>query len=784
MPAPLAEAVAYHSRPLLDHLTNGRYTTVTAPIDRLAREPDLAAKVRRYIDSHPGLSLASATDETLYLLWVHDYPGWLEFAEPLGLHIANSAKIAKRLTTLTRQAGAHAIGDFPRATLDAVDFLSRDDVSVFEQMGYDPAVCLDGGLVISHELLTTMASALSPVKAQHFLAAGSFSQVRVLCPEGLIKGDAIAAPRSAMGGYDLLYHPESLCRELASQTTYVIAEPRTVARKAVHECLDAGDPPILAPAWTDDQTMAWLGPWLWPKEDLDAAFDDVIEAVIGNLEAGRAPKLVTRGSGYGDSLSASVIRRAQAFESQGLGVGASVWLTYALGRQLLEHLNPPTRSPRWPIPCAGHPAVATDAWLHAAGRDRSEWPNQSGFTEPGTAWLHTPTGRLVYANTDFAALYSRHGGWDLDDTVTAVWREIDGVKSVVCYRQPNTYGEYAVARHPVGAWAPSWHSPTRGEISWPTLSAQDAPEYLENITTTHTHPGAFADDASGTRESAYTRQAALTSLADAIRANNVLGRWVNVEIAHHATFGEPRRRRVSSTEDVVDACTQTPTESAITAILDDAARARGQIDAPGVAIDPVIWTNRIAPGGAMPRRAHLTQTWWSRRTMSRSATLVTAWQRLGQASQAARGRVPQIIIELGGPYRQDGTGLVNWWWANLWTFDDGNDQSRFEALDRELARQVDEYGDHAVDVTLSMARAVYTSPRRRGWSDTLLFGPQMLVRYLTALDFYGLVEMDQPWQGLCRCGDCGQMWLSSDRVETQLARLGHRHCGCRARVSA
>lgn len=783
MYAPLSSARPYADRPLLDYLTGGRYVIREFKLRDLY--PEAISEIKSIIATGAkGLSLASCTDEKLYLLWVYDYPGWLQFCKPLGIGIQQHPKLPKRLTTLTRQAGAHVIGDIPYAAVNARQFLTESELYQVRQLGFDESVCLDGGNVVSIELLTEMAKALglNSASAQLFFQAGSYAQLRILTPDGMIKGDGLVSSRAAMGGYDVLYHPESICPEFSSQVCYAMVEPRTVVRRAAHECLDVGQPPILAPAWTDDQTMAWLGPWLWPPEHLQMALDDVIEATLGKLERGIPPTFVSRTTAVGDSLSDSIIRRAQSFEQKGLGIGASVYLTQAIGTGLLQHVDASqsrqVTKRRWPLLCGGHVPVATDAWLRMAGHNSNEWPNGAGYTELGTVWLHEDTQRLVYSNPDFAALYPRHGGWDLDDTVNALWRDIDGQKAIVMYRQPNTYGEYSVAAHPPNAFTPSWKSPTRGEITWPSLSSDMAPQYLEDLDTVETNPEAFEQEPFRPGNG-YTPETAIAVFEDAIKSMGVLGRWVNVEMVYHATHGTARPRRVAATESVVDACTQQPTDAAISAILEDAAMQKRLLDQPGTVIDTRLWLERIS-SRIPPQFAKLDHTWWSELHDMHRQTLEASYKRLYSAAQFCRQRIPQIMMDLGQRFYKDGNNLVRFWFDQIGQIEAPDDQSRFSYLDELLAQQIDNCGDYAIDVTLAVVANVYRMPRRGGWSDTLLFGPQMLTRYLNAIEFYRLNELDAIWQGLSSCYACGRMWLSNSRVETQASRLGERHCGCQA----
>ena len=793
---PLDGHIPYgEQRPLLDYtLGEGNYTVRTVDIPELARDDDKRAAVETIIAQDETLSLATATDSKVYLLWAHDHPGWLAFTKAAGITVENSAKLAKRVTTLTRQVGAHAIGEFSRTTMSATQWLHPEDamrINAWGEQWFE--VALDGGNVISRELVEAMIAHLPRAQRRAILKAGSY-QFRALLPEGLVKGDALMSSREQMGGHDLLYHPASRCAELASETPYVLIEPRRVVRRAVHECLDVGDPPALAPAWTDDQTMAWLGPWAWPHEHLQSSLRDVVWATLNTLRQGNLPHYArTRTPSLDDAgLYHSIVDRAKVFDRDGLGVHTSVHLTEALGRGLMEHLE---RRPRWPISHAGHPAVATDAWLRVAGYDESHWPDEADRslpqrprTLPGQVWLHEPTGRLVYNDADFVALYPRHGGWDLDDTVTAMWRKIDEQIKVITYRQPNTYGEYAIASHPKGAFTPEWvqHFPdgTSVRAPMPELASEQAPEYLENIPYQVGDQTAFEVDKSP-RGNGYERTHAITALNDSLRAFGVLGRWVNVEMAWHATHHTPRTVRVAATEQVVDACTQHPSASAIEAIIDDADAARSHLDRSSNVIDPVIWAERIAPNGSRPRYASLRPTWWSSRLADRSAALLAARNDLAEIAQKARDNVPSEIIRLGLAFHREGSQLVRAWHERVVNAE-GDDRSRFAIADEWLSHTIserahDEAFEH--DLVLAIARNVYTTPRRRGWSDTLLFGDLMLDRYIAALQFYRLDEPETiEWSYFCIA--CGRAGTTNDRVAYQQVRLASVWgCSCDTKVA-
>lgn len=165
-------------------------------------------------------------------VWANaEYSFWLKMEgimtwglEPLGLKVKYGKKLSKRLqevlrysryTWYTADNSNVAIVDYDQMVMSEFTDVRRDAEVVFAHFTNPPEdvatwgkedadKLYDGGNVVSYEFLESVGF------------KDKRGSLRVVAPFGLIKGDFIARPRSAMGGADIMFHTENLKDELAT----------------------------------------------------------------------------------------------------------------------------------------------------------------------------------------------------------------------------------------------------------------------------------------------------------------------------------------------------------------------------------------------------------------------------------------------------------------------------------------------------------------------------------------------------------------------------------------
>lgn len=762
-----------YTRDLLDALVGqGNYTLKSAKLSDIARSNTLMAEITDILMKDKTLSLASVNDEKISLLWFHDYPGWMAFAQPLGIEIKPSGKIAKRLTVLTRLAYLTMV--VPSGSLN-VRVVTVDD---YADTGLSDDVIvkmLDGANVVAEDVLETMITNGREKIEQIFKTsiknegnpwlmaqvtrrvdeAGSHS-IRFLNAQGQVKGDCFVAPREQMGGYDLIYFEDNLKDELKSTNVdYLLLEPHP--RSAKHT------------VYSDDQSLSWLGEWLFPNDQLTNAMMDLVDITYNSIKEGKWPKFFSAVDLLDDPTKtlSGYQKQMLMFDREGLGLGSSIFLLNRISQGIISHL---TSKRRFPIPCAMFAHVATDAWLHLAGVPDEAWPYEDGKTPRGSVWYCERFDRMVYNDEDFADLYDRHGGWDLDDTIKAHARTWRGEKKWILVRSPNSFGEYDIKDYIEGTYAPAWERADGTKLEFPEVGP-NRPEFLEELEITYSaKDGLSSKSAPPVRYEPYQ---VVDSLKRAISFLGVFGRRANADMVYYHTLSNYRREQLTSIEEIVDACTQEQTDEAREAIDQDTEDILNELVEAAQPIDRVFWLQRI--GKLDPRVKYTTATSFSRLTGFHQAICSLSISRYFELAQSAVERIDPVLFDLGKPYRANARKLVSRYYELTMQAKDEEESSQefFTKVNDKLCAILSPLEDHVRHSNvLAIARHCYTVKRGNQFKDTILFQasdhwnkPSMFEMYIEAIKFFGIG--DNEWFETAHCPECDTLRVYEDRVKFQ-----------------
>lgn len=777
----------------------------------------------------PTLSFAYMSDAKLTCVWLHPYPGWMEFCKHLGIRIKPSPKIAKRLTVMTRTAylhTMHAISDVtinPRGPVpgklnirsvrpgEFSDLTIGDEYQNFFdetcQLSEDDMVkVLDGANVISRELVEEMMTNGSKVVEDLFRRTGkgnpfdkayynvaidytSSMSLRITTPNGLIKGDTLVAPREHMGGFDVLYCSENIKGELCTDDfVFILAEPHPA------EDHNSNELPTSRLVWTDDQSMTWLGDWLYDRRQLKAAMRDFADHVERDITENRYPSFWTSTEKLDDQYSTIQQFQAQSLEwerygperksrnpanpNHGTSLSQSIFLQERVAQGAINKL---AKKRRWPIMCAVYVHVATDAWLHMAGysgHGEHPWPFEEPETPRGCAWIHEDSGRLVYNDLDFIELYDRHGGWDLDDSIKVHFRTYQGRKVLVNVRSPNSWGEYDIKDYVEGTWYPTWTTVEGDVIEFPEVGDGPRPDYLEELDIDYDYPAldpdtlGVADQEHALRGNRYTKDMARKAVKTAVKFDGVFGSRANADMVYFHTMKTYRRKQLAPIEAMVDACTQEQSDKALELIEKDTKDVRQEIVRSGNRADRLLWRQRFIHFDKGMRYGYLD---WSDMTISHDELCALYQRRLMELAQRTAEVINPDIMDLGRVGEANGRKLYDWFYelnGTMPTLEGESKNERWKRIHSTIVDRLIQLPDVTIyNLILGIARYAYTHKRGNAYKDTVLFQtgdfgePSIFHWYLDAIQFYGIG--DPSWSAVVECSNCNNSRYFLDRVDYQ-----------------
>lgn len=755
------------------------------------------------------LSLAYMSDEKLTCLWLHNHPGWMKFCEAKGIEITASPKISKRLTMMTRTAYLHHIAPVGEIKIQVV---RPDEFSDYQGMLDDSTKgrILDGANVISRELLEKMITRGSKIidegaddpwrKGFHNRAIDGMGDgsIRVSTPDGQIKGDVLFSTRERMGGMDILTVQDNIKSEFKTHDfVFALVEPYPHWRPH----LFSPDVPAPKGVWSDDQSMSWLGDWLYPPNELKEALYDIGKRINDDINAHRYPnfflkvdnltdELTTVGSFQGQALmweqSGPGRNQTPTHAREGTSLPQSIFLQERIGQGVTNQL---AMQRRWPVRCAAQLHVATDSWLHMAGfadADEHPWPFPEPQTPRGKVWVHEPTNRLVYNDLDFIEVYDRHGGWDSDDQVKAFFRTWKGRRRVIVLRSPNSWGEYDIKDYTPNSWFPTWKTHTGKTISFPKV-ADDRPEFLDEMDVTYEYDsldpvtiGVASAGTGGASGRPYTQAMVKKAMEVARDFQGVFGSRINADIVYFRTMKDYRRSQMASVESMVDASTQTQSARAKELITKDTQQVINEMANSDAVADRVLWQQRIGKFDPRMSYAYLD---WSDLVITHNEMTNTFRRDYFASAQNAVNNIDPDILTLGKRLVSKGYEMVNWYYRLMRNLPrpEGMTQRAFciEVNDRMTAALLPLNPAHRADILLGMARACYMRKRGNQFKDTVLFqmgtylnSPSVFRFYLDAIQFYQIGDVNPLFSHTCSA--CGNQVHITDRMAEQQAWVSRK----------
>ena len=390
-----------------------------------------------------------STADDQFNVSVRGNAGWLDAFENIGLVIGNSKKFAKRSQEFVRQSSMY--GRYDKLDIEIMDpaVLGVDEKYV------------DGISAVSRTIMVNMiennqnASDEWKESTIKRVESGKMSivQLRVLTPQGLIKGNAIVLPDKMMNGYDIRTFTPNVKAEIKTDGWYWATAEASYGK---------------LPLMSDDLTLAIyrdvmgvIDPWL-----LLSTLQNAMNELVDNYKNGsdsdwRREVAMNIGSENDmDPNKKSMIQRidqlGDKLEEIGLGIESSQLLMYlkargvammfgvlnAMGAEVLpgDAVTQRGVGTRMPIPFAYRAHVMTREVLEIFGYKFNN-KGMQGF-------YHDKTHCFVVPGEFFVENYPNHGGPDLDDSINVIIRDFvnaEGKRSykALLMRNPNDFGEWS-----------------------------------------------------------------------------------------------------------------------------------------------------------------------------------------------------------------------------------------------------------------------------------------------------------------------------------------------------
>lgn len=387
-----------------------------------------------------------------------DRQGWLGALAGIGLIIGNSRKMSKRLVELVRLACAWTYRD-------------ASDPLAIEVIDYDgPETDVDGISAISEEFFfecvdsnkTATREWRRSIKARVRKGKITVVSLRVLTPQGLIKGNALVLPKWMMNNQHIRTFAPNIKSEIKTDGWFwATVEPSYGA----------------LPVRSDDLTHSiYRGvSGLYDDKTLLKTLELVLDEFEGDLKSGKRSEWMERlavhadeilhdddvSNRYGKNGLVGKIQIAVAkLAALGVPLTASQTLMFLSVNGLKnQFLGDNKKGQVWadkdrhwfPVP-----------WAYAAHIMTAEVLRVFGFhiTETEKGFYHEATHCFVVPGKFFAENYENHGGYDLDDTVKVHIRRMvmpDGTTKLVAFllRNPNDFGEWSMIE--VDDFGPVYH---------------------------------------------------------------------------------------------------------------------------------------------------------------------------------------------------------------------------------------------------------------------------------------------------------------------------------------
>ena len=505
-----------------------------------------------------------STADDQFNVSVRGNAGWLDAFENIGLVIGNSKKFAKRSQEFVRQSCMY--GRYDKLDIEIMDpaVLGVDEKYV------------DGISAVSRTIMVNMIennqNASDEWKESMIkrVESGKMSivQLRVLTPQGLIKGNAIVLPDKMMNGYDIRTFTPNVKAEIKTDGWYWATAEASYGK---------------LPLMSDDLTLAIyrdvmgvIDPWL-----LLSTLQNAMNELVDNYKNGSDSdwrREVAMNIGSEDDMDTnkkSMIQRidqlGDKLEEIGLGIESSQLLMYlkargvammfgvlnAMGAEVLpgDVVTQRGVGTRMPIPYAYRAHVMTREVLEIFGYKFNN-KGMQGF-------YHDKTHCFVVPGEFFVENYPNHGGPDLDDSINVMIRDFvnaEGKRSykALLMRNPNDFGEWSAIPVAPSEIEHCYH--TYGNV--PTVIEADLRAKVEQLSIM------LKNDTINYRFNELPGASSLTigdvyHINDEVRMREAAsampggtGATVLPKMTHYAVTGEVITKQLVSNEQIIDAVQQ------------------------------------------------------------------------------------------------------------------------------------------------------------------------------------------------------------------------------------
>ena len=505
-----------------------------------------------------------STADDQFNVSVRGNEGWLDAFENIGLVIGNSKKFAKRSQEFVRQSCMY--GRYDKLDIEIMDpaVLGVDEKYV------------DGISAVSRTIMVNMIennqNASNEWKESMIkrVESGKMSivQLRVLTPQGLIKGNAIVLPDKMMNGYDIRTFTPNVKAEIKTDGWYWATAEASYGK---------------LPLMSDDLTLAIyrdvmgvIDPWL-----LLSTLQNAMNELVDNYKNGSDSdwrREVAMNIGSEDDMDTnkkSMIQRidqlGDKLEEIGLGIESSQLLMYlkargvammfgvlnAMGAEVLpgDVVTQRGVGTRMPIPFAYRAHVMTREVLEIFGYKFNN-KGMQGF-------YHDKTHCFVVPGEFFVENYPNHGGPDLDDSINVMIRDFvnaEGKRSykALLMRNPNDFGEWSAIPVAPSEVEHCYH--TYGNV--PTVIEADLRAKVEQLSIM------LKNDTINYRFNELPGASSLTigdvyHINDEVRMREAAsampggtGATVLPKMTHYAVTGEVITKQLVSNEQIIDAVQQ------------------------------------------------------------------------------------------------------------------------------------------------------------------------------------------------------------------------------------
>lgn len=765
-------------RQILDASGEDYYRIGSLPIPETEAE---FTEVQRIIN-HPSIQYALVDKNKIVVCQIGNATGWLSLFDEHGFTVEGGGKTAKRLKTAHRPALINAHFEIDELNIVTVDcaqysryFEWAEDGSEFwlrdqedyAELFHDPEVwdrLLDGGFVIHPRLIERGIENLPVFDMTETNDPGDYFlnptlrqdlihdlrhkhkvyNIRILGPEGLLKGNCFVSDRLP-DGVDVLTWHGNLKPEFKYEHGYrLLAEPQGAKSKVR----------------TDDQTLINL-PQLFTKANmeywLDEEYKKMFNDAINNKLLMNWRNIYTRSfrdkknnTGYTEDTDledqesfARMLYVGYRWKALGMNITDSPWLFQLLAishaKPLKEHIY---------IPCAVSEQIISESMARMIGYDLE--------VEEGTIQRIDDLSVHVVNDLDWLEMYESHGGHDHDDFFSLFYREMiggqyDQEKVVIAKRSPNGFGEYSIFRYVEGQWNPSWTTSDGTEVRFPQVSGRGWPmrlsvalradrvSYVGLPSTKKPKPP---------RSETYTQQDVFNDIRAAMKGGGV-GGFVNATMLYASVFHEHRPVQLCSLEDAIDGCVQTYDSSDRDAIEEETKVIVRQVIESGLPVDRALWDAKkfayYLKKGEWVEKYEGKITQLNRITKTKYQEYVNRVREWAQAN----ARPNDHVFEMGKRLRLHATPVLNGFRSNTYnansymTSEHGGTIDRYgwDQLYQEVIDEIESYASESDqhDLVLGLYAAALTKPTSTGViSDQIVMNRHVFPYLERALQFYGI----------------------------------------------